>query len=407
MELPQVFPHARSRRRFGHFAGIFLPVLILFILCFGSVLYVDYARLRERMESDQSELVSLTVVAFQNFYSSINSDLDGLARELAITRLVNGDDTAIPEIEFLFTNFAERRQIFDQVRLIGANGQETVRINFRDGVTEVVAEPDLQNQSDRYYFSATMEAAPNQLYVSDFDLNVESGIIETPIRPVVRLGIPLQRDDGSRWGILILNLNGTALINSIRNVAENNNSEIWLLNQDGYFLVGPNQEDEWAFMFPDRADRTLAQQNPALWNKLRGEPTIGFDHEGDWYTRYPFCGDLSCRFSYQLQQDPSASIDLDLPSAAHFLVSRISAENLGFAVVLAPNFSQWTPLGGLLFALVSAVGAISWQFARSFDRIRIRDDQLIQQQALLDGFVTHNPNAMFVHDLQGNYLLAN
>lgn len=407
MEFPIAPPSTRRRNRFAYFAGIFVPVLVLCLLCIGTVLFIDYSRLRERIENDQSELVSLIVVAFQNFYSNVNNDLIGLAQQQDLNRLINEDESALQQVSEVFANLARRRSVFDQIRLIDANGQEVVRVNNNDGMTEAVNEASLQNVFDRYYFSEAMQVESGQLYVSQFDLNKELGEIETPARSVVRLGIPLDRDDGTRWGILLINLDGNALVNSIRNVSETNETEIWLMNQSGYFLLGPEPADEWAFMYPDRADRTMASLNPTLWDRLRNEQVIALEHEGDWYTRYPFCGDLSCRFTYQLQQDPRANVNLELPPDALFFISRVPREALAYSVILAPNLSQWVPLIGLLVALALIVGFVSWRFVRSFEQIREKDEKLVQQQSLLDGFVNRNPNAMFVNDLDGNYLIAN
>jgi diguanylate cyclase (GGDEF)-like protein/PAS domain S-box-containing protein len=43
---------------------------------------------------------------------------------------------------------------------------------------------------------------------------------------------------------------------------------LWLLNRAGYWLVGPRPEDEWAFMYPERRDRSLAHRDTALWQAL-------------------------------------------------------------------------------------------------------------------------------------------
>lgn len=44
--------------------------------------------------------------------------------------------------------------------------------------------------------------------------------------------------------------------------------EIMLLNSDGYWLIGPNPDDEWGFMFQARQNRSMAAMAPDTWQKI-------------------------------------------------------------------------------------------------------------------------------------------
>ncbi|MCL5060005.1 MAG: PAS domain S-box protein, partial [Candidatus Thermoplasmatota archaeon] len=54
---------------------------------------------------------------------------------------------------------------------------------------------------------------------------------------------------------------------------------IWLLNADGYWMLGPRAGDEWGFMFADRADRRLDKRDPTAWKRMGDAP-----REGQFFT---------------------------------------------------------------------------------------------------------------------------
>ena len=50
-----------------------------------------------------------------------------------------------------------------------------------------------------------------------------------------------------------------------------------LLNPNGYWLAGENAEDEWAFMYPDRGERTFANRYPEEWERIKVSSVCQFE----------------------------------------------------------------------------------------------------------------------------------
>ena len=44
--------------------------------------------------------------------------------------------------------------------------------------------------------------------------------------------------------------------------------EVMLLNADGYWLKGPNPQDEWGFMDEEKKDKTFAKSSPSAWKSV-------------------------------------------------------------------------------------------------------------------------------------------
>ena len=128
---------------------------------------------------------------------------------------------------------------------------ERVRVDYVQNQPFVVPGERLQNKAQRYYFTGTMQLAPGEIFVSPLDLNVEQDRVETPIKPTLRLAMPVQDAAGQARGIVIANYFGRYLLDRFSEVTEAGDSvdRVNLLNRDGYWLKAPQSADEWGFMF--------------------------------------------------------------------------------------------------------------------------------------------------------------
>lgn len=173
-------------------------------------------------------------------------------------------------------------QIYDQIRWLGPDGKERLRINNTKNGPERVANNNLQNKSDRYYFSMAKNLKPNQFYISPFDLNKENGKLEFPRKPMFRLAKPVVDSKGQNQGVIVLNCLGDDLLNSIKERGSSKNTHIWLNNEQGYWLLGSKPEDEWGFMF-DKPKMTLKEIYPKSWQKITSKESGSFSNEqGFW-----------------------------------------------------------------------------------------------------------------------------
>ncbi|MGK2953524.1 MAG: ATP-binding protein [Thiobacillus sp.] len=187
---------------------------------------------------------------------------------------------------------SSQKRIYDQIRLIGLDGREAVRVNFNDGRPEIVADADLQDKRERTYFEEALRLSPRQIYVSPMDLNIEHGAVEQPPKPVVRFAVPVADDHGRPHGMLVLNYLGRRLLDKL-NALEGQAGKLWLLDSDGYWLIGPTPQNEWGFALPERSQRSLAQLFPRLWHQMQAEKSGIHQTASSWvrFERvYPLLG---------------------------------------------------------------------------------------------------------------------
>lgn len=198
----------------------------------------------------------------------VQSDALYLANQGAVRQFVGGADARRAEVEAEFAGFVQRKAMYDQIRLLSMEGDETLRVNYLAGQPLPVQPSELQDKEDRYYYREALGLAPGEVFVSDLDLNLEHGQIERPLKPVIRFVTPVLSQDGSRRMLLVLNYLGAPLLGDLD--ATSVPGMTLLLRSDGHYLRGPNEGDAWGWVLGH--ERSFARQFPQVWPRL-GELT--------------------------------------------------------------------------------------------------------------------------------------
>jgi PAS domain S-box-containing protein len=246
----------------------FLLILLSFAsaLALGVSLHYYTISQTQQVMQQSSELLNVGLAR-----SELNRDLAGVVSDLVflssyLERQGFQDDGELDleAVSQLFYTFTKEKRLYDQIRFLDLSGLEKVRVNFRDGATEIVAQEKLQDKSKRYYVVETRSLSPGEIYISPLDLNVEEGGIELPHKPMMRFAVPVFAGVDEKRGILVLNYLGGRLLSRFQRAAANIAGHIHLINARGYWLSGPNRADSWGFMLSH--GKRFADAHPAAWD---------------------------------------------------------------------------------------------------------------------------------------------
>ncbi|GAB6052168.1 hypothetical protein JCM17960_09880 [Magnetospira thiophila] len=256
----------------------FLLALLIGAVCLG---LGSEALLRQDMRQTQSQLFSDAQFLLNHMADHIllelhqaRSDLRYLATQPELIDAAARESPVPLAINLNFQRFVEQKGIYDQIRLLDLSGQERARVDYRAGSSEIIPPETLQDKSHRPYFQEAVKLSAGQIYTSVFDLNQEHRRIELPLKPMIRFAQPLFDAEGRKVGVLVLNYLGRRILDELRHASTTFPGQALLTNAQGFYMLGPNREDEWGFMFADGADLTLAKQSPALWQQLAREPLL-------------------------------------------------------------------------------------------------------------------------------------
>lgn len=246
------------------------------------------------LQAEQERVTELAAGIIRQEMDAVLSDLRYLSQHNEITNFLAHDSRSSRlDLAMEYLAVATQKHIYDQIRFIDQNGMERVRVDFNEGRAAVVAEENLCDQRDRYYVGETLRLAPGQIYVSPFDLDIEQDVVKLPRKPVIRFAAPVADEQGHIRGMVVLNYLGQRLRDKL-GALEGQGSRLWLLNAEGYWLIGPTPEDEWGFLLPERSQRSLARLSPRLWQQMESEQSGVHQTDASWvrFERvYPLLGE--------------------------------------------------------------------------------------------------------------------
>ena len=267
------------------FVRLFIPAAILLggIIAF---LYSQEGRSQElALKLKETGRLNTQKEVVRSYIQAIATDVLTVSKHYELRMMLDHNEPRYRESlarEFLW--FARIKKIYDQVRFLDEHGMERLRINYNNGAPAIVPVQELQSKGERYYFKDTFSLAEWEVFVSPFDLNIEHGQLEQPIKPTIRFGTPVFDSQGRKRGIVLLNYLGSNLLNTLETISMRGMGQVFLLNSDGYFLLDPNHEDEWGFMYKNKKDRTFAKAHPQAWQVISGTENGQFSDAGGMYT---------------------------------------------------------------------------------------------------------------------------
>jgi PAS domain S-box-containing protein len=264
------------------FLLLFLPVLALISSIALLFYYTKIETINNErffFETNEVDHVNRQLQIIINNFNSVKSDLAILSGDNEMQDLFKtGDERCKKAVAEEYLVFCSARGIYDQVRFLNEKGMEVVRVNYNTGNPYIVPENQLQFKGDLYYFKDTFtQNNEGEIFVSTFDLNIERGKIEKPLKPIIRFGVTAFDSSGQKRGIIIVNYLGKVLINKIKLASNKIPGSIMLLNSNGYWLYSIKPEDEWGFMYEDRKAIAFGNTFPEAWQQ------ISADHTGQFY----------------------------------------------------------------------------------------------------------------------------
>jgi len=277
MSLPDVEPSAHARLSYSRpvlFAGIVIPGLVLAAMV--AVLYRMEAANERRIHARASTaLLDLQREALAAELGSVESDLAFLAGQQALADYLSGDGAMRATLAGQYVLFARVKRRYDQIRYLDAEGLERIRVNYTGGSAGIVPQEELQSKGDRYYVEEAFSLPRGEIFVSRFDLNVEHGAIERPIKPVIRFATPVFDAAGDKRGILVLNYLGSRLLDRMRDLAGTFAGTAMLIDREGNWLIGREPAAEWGHLLG--TGRGFAAEYPDAWARMRNEPAGRFE----------------------------------------------------------------------------------------------------------------------------------
>lgn len=369
-----------------------MPLLAVVVLVLTLLYRIEANNLYSDLREDDFHRLDLIFAAEQRLLDPLNRNTLYLASHPDMTTWLG--DRNIPNRKRMTDHlkwFMKQYQIYDQIRYINQEGMEEIRVDFIQGNPSEVPQKSLQNKAKRYYFQRSNQLKQGEIYVSPLDLNVERGKIELPFKPMLRVGTPVFDLEDQRQGILMLNYKGSRILDGIRQLKPDDRREVWLVNREGYWLLGSTPEMEWGFMLDYARRHNIANIYPHIWERMQSQPERGrLTYNQDFFTYH------SIAVSGHVNKN---KVDDDTRWYTIIFTPRAYVDKKLFPIRKTYTYLLLL-ISGLLLLLCSRLAVKEVLRARSVEQLR---DQERQYRELLEGA----PDSIVIVDLHGVIRIVN
>ncbi|RTR38005.1 diguanylate cyclase [Shewanella canadensis] len=235
-------------------------IFTLFFLLFGTLVAVitsliNYniqytnieSEIREKVAAEKAvkyELLNEFMQHAENVVGAIATS------ELTLKYLSSNSSDARYNLNHLLLAATVSNDSFMQLRFIESSGMEAVRVDRTKGedMPVIVAEEKLQNKKERYYFREAAHLSEGAYWHSHFDLNMEHGQIEMPIRPTFRIATPVFSQNQFS-GLIVANISIDTLLSTL---GASSDFDVYIIDKDGEFILHPSYVLAWSRYLPDR-----------------------------------------------------------------------------------------------------------------------------------------------------------
>ena len=252
------------------FILIVIPLVIFSVVGINYIVNMEVDSVKTFINSEQQLKNNVFKYIIDDVINEATSDLFTISNSYVLHNYFEYPSTEnLNKLNQLFVRKSKNRPQFDQIRFINVDGMEIARVN--NHVDEmIVNQEDLQDKSNRYYFSETINLPEGTVYMSPFDLNIENGEVEKPYKPMLRFATPVYYNNQLQ-GIIIMNYLGENVI-SIFEESEMLESDYFkkpiLINREGYYLSDGEEIKTFGFMFDEHQQETLSIIEPELYNEI-------------------------------------------------------------------------------------------------------------------------------------------
>ena len=367
-----------------YFLAIWLPPALLIAIVTALLVNDQSKQVMQAAVLKQHAEVQAAKELLSERLSGVEADILYLAEQLQQL-------DSLTQTTGLFENFQRHHPQYYQIRLIDAAGHERVRVELRDGHPHALSQEALQDKSYRYYVQQGLQLPMGSIYLSPFDLNVEHGEVEIPLRPTIRVVTRTGSNHSQPGALVVINYDGQGLLEALSQLQSSSGAALWLINSNGYWLHSDQPEQTWGFMLPERSDATLSRQHVRLWSQMirpQAEQTLITDQAMYYFDRLELAG---------AQQAPGKDALGTL-----YLVSQLTRQQMSTThSVNAGAFWQAAGLVMLLFALLAAL------LARSIAQRRTSETRLGRSESLFRAMIEAAPDAIIITDAEGTITLLN
>lgn len=242
---------------------IFLIAIFIFVIISGLIIKYNENEIYNQIVNE--ELLSLNNInSFaENRLSYVNKDLSFLRDIYSKYKTKTSLESA--DLEIIAKSFAYNRIYYDEFSVINTLGKERFRLNNYNK-PQIIVDDNLRDFSKEKWFFDFLNSN-NDIYISKVALSVEKRMVEIPYRPIIKFYIKVYKNQKIE-DIISITYNLNEIIRIISKESSNEFGYMEFLDKKGHYIYSIKRSNEFGFLFEDKNNISIQNNNEELWNKI-------------------------------------------------------------------------------------------------------------------------------------------
>jgi len=298
------------------FMLMFIPMMVILFLIINSIIVFKNQNIVEIIKNDESNLISSLNESVNEELNRVLDDIVYISSELNNFKFDSKDNDnfliEVKAVEDKMINLMKFRGLYENFAYTSTMSEEIFDIDYNKGEPKIIFDPNIkkdmleklekmgklgtglgkEEKSKRKESSLKKNEYnnefSNEILIHPMELNVNYlNKIERPHKPVITFEIPIfDQNEKIIKGYLRVKYLAKYINADFERVVSRSkgNSEIYLLNPEGYYLVSPNKRELFAFMFEqgtgakdklnNRGDKVIRFKKAFRFDKKNGDEWI-------------------------------------------------------------------------------------------------------------------------------------
>lgn len=361
----------------GRALPLFLRALPASLLIVGGVvlaviLYADKRAEQTLLESLQSEEDQAAVSMIQTVQQELFATTASLQYLVSLIERNLAESSPLESVAQTLLDFSATHPSFDQLRYLDVEGREVVRVDSELSGSRIIPERELQDKSSRDYFQRALATKKGRVLVVPVQFNKERGVLERPLKPVMRLATPVFDKDGNKVGVAVINYKVRVLLDRLFAAGKLATGSANILSLQGRWLMESQGDESETYILNLPEDRSFLSRFSEEWGLIRERTSGSFRTENGLFTyRVLLPSTLG-------QENSMKPVTWTIPQPGSrgeggwIVLSHISAEQLDSFLAT----SRILPTRSSQVGLAALILAMCWLISLQFSSIRVRMDAL-------------------------------
>ncbi len=242
---------------------LFLAISILLFIVLVYAVNRDIQYVRVQRELTEKFVVRTGSDILQDALGTTATDLFFLSDAIQDILDANfSEEETLIKTKSMLTTFADFKPEYSQFRLINIEGEQILQV-LGGYATSNVNSAEF-NYTSAEFFTKTIDLPEGYMYVSDFDLESNDSVVNSSDDTTLRYCTPIYSQN-KLVGILVVNARIDYIFEKLDNLANEFDTNIDLLNPEGYWMSTTTSNLEFGFRYPQHTKETFSNIYPEEW----------------------------------------------------------------------------------------------------------------------------------------------